>query len=76
MTRRAHQPWAEVLTLGDQRFGILTGGPFDGRCYPLMDGIPRELEVPGPEGPGQPATVRYVLHQGLYRYIEEARPAA
>jgi len=76
MTGSTRQPWAQVLTLGDQRFGILAGGPFDGRCYPLLGGIPQILDVPGPEGPGEPETVRYVLQQGLYRYIEEARPAA
>jgi hypothetical protein len=32
--------------------------------------------VPGPEGPGQPPTVRYVLHEGFYRFAEEARTAA
>ena len=73
---RAKQPWAEILTLGDQRFAILAGGPFDGRCYPLMDGIPRVLDVPGPEGSGHPQTLRYVLHDGLYRFTEEARSAA
>jgi hypothetical protein len=30
-------PWAEVLTLGDTRFGVLVVGPFDGRCYPLPE---------------------------------------
>jgi hypothetical protein len=73
---RTRKPWAEVLTLGDQRFAILAGGPFDGRCYPLMEGTPSELDVPGPEGPGQPASLRYVLHEGLYRYVEVERPAA
>ena len=76
MTRMEKEPWAQVLTLGDQRFGILAGGPFDGRCFPLMNGTPRELDVPGPEGPGAPRSIRYVLHEGLYRYAEEARPAA
>ena len=76
VTRTTKQPWAQVLMLGDQRFGILTGGPFDGRCYPLLDGIPAFLDVPGPEGRGQPASIRYVLHEGLYRFAEEARPAA
>jgi hypothetical protein len=74
--RMTTQPWAQVLTLGDQRFGILMGGPFDGRCYPLMDGTPAVLDVPGPEGPDQPRTVRYVLHEGFYRFAEEARTAA
>ena len=70
------KPWAHVLTLGDARFGILAGGPFDGRCYPLPDaGIPDELDVPGPRGPGQPAIVRYVLRDGLYRYAGAQRPA-
>ena len=31
-------PRAEILTLGDTRFGVLAGGPFDGRCYPLPEG--------------------------------------
>ena len=49
------QPWAQILSLGEARFGILAGGPFDGRCYPLPDGdIPDQLSVPGPRGPGQP----------------------
>jgi len=76
MARKTNEPWAQVLTLGDQRFGILMGGPFDGRCYPLLDGTPEVLDVPGPEGRGQPASVRYVLHEGFYRFAEEARPAA
>ena len=70
------RPWAQILSLGDARFGILAGGPFDGRCYPLPAGpVPDELSVPGPRGPGQPATVRYVLRDGLYRYAGAARPA-
>jgi hypothetical protein len=71
------QPWTQILTLGDARFGILAGGPFDGRCYPLPDGgaVPQELSVPGPRGPGQPSVVRYVLRDGLYRYAGAARPA-
>jgi hypothetical protein len=70
------RPWAQILSLGDARFGILAGGPFDGRCYPLPAGtIPDELSVPGPPGPGQPAVVRYVLRDGLYRYAGAARPA-
>jgi len=75
---RDREPWAEVLTLGDARFGILAGGPFDGRCYPLIDGTPRVLDVPGPVGDGQPRTVRYVLREGLYRYApaSPARSAA
>src|SRR5205823_3095411 len=32
-----HEPWAQLLTLGDARFGILAGGPFDGRCYPIAE---------------------------------------
>ena len=68
------KPWAEVLTLGDTRFGVLAGGPFDGRCYPLPDGeTPLTLDVPGP-GPG-PA-LRYALRDGLYRYQHVERPAA
>jgi hypothetical protein len=70
------QPWAQILSLGDARFGILAGGPFDGRCYPLPSGsVPDELSVPGPPGPGHPATVRYVLRDGLYRFVGVARPA-
>jgi hypothetical protein len=77
MTHR--QPWAEVLTLGDARFGILVGGPFDGRCYPLPEGLtPRELDVPGLAGADQPGTVRYLLRDGLYRHqvVTDARSAA
>jgi hypothetical protein len=67
-------PWAEVLTLGDTRFGVLAGGAFDGRCYPLPDGeTPTILNVPGPT-PG--LTLRYVLRDGLYRYQHVERPAA
>lgn len=76
---RNREPWANVLTLGDARFGVLVGGPFDGRCYPLLEGTPEVLDVPGPTGPGQPATVRYVLREGLYRYAgaaAAAQPAA
>ena len=67
-------PWADVITLGDARFGHLEGGPFDGRCYPLFDGTPAALDVPvdGPAGRGQPPTVRYVLRDGRYRYADEA----
>src|SRR5207237_1372070 len=64
-----HEPWAQLLTLGDARFGILAGGPFDGRCYPLPeDHVPRELDVPGLAEPEQPSTIRYVLRDGLSRY--------
>jgi hypothetical protein len=76
MERTTREPWAEVLRLGDVRFGILVGGPFDGRCYPLLDGTPRVLDVPGPEGPGQPRTVRYLLREGLYRYAGAQASAA
>jgi len=70
------QPWAEVLTLGDTRFGVLVGGPFDGRCYPLPAGrTPLTLDVPGP-GPGPGVWLRYVLRDGLYRYQQAERPAA
>jgi hypothetical protein len=70
------EPWAQLLTLGDARFGILAGGPFDGRCYPLPDGpVPCELEVPGLRGPEQPSIARYVLRDGLYRYAGGARQA-
>jgi hypothetical protein len=71
----ARSPWAEVLTLGDARFGILVGGPFDGRCNPLLDATPATLDVPGPDHPGQPATLRYVLRDGYYRYAGAAVPA-
>ncbi|MDP9300303.1 MAG: hypothetical protein M3P43_05330 [Actinomycetota bacterium] len=71
------EPWAQLLTLGDARFGILAGGPFDGRCYPLAEGpVPRELHVPGLGAPKQPSIVRYVLRDGLYRYAGVARQAA
>jgi hypothetical protein len=78
LQRTAREPWAEVLTLGDARFGILVGGPFDGRCYPLLDGTPTVLDIPGPEGAQTPGTVRYVLREGYYRYAQaaQARPAA
>ena len=69
---RGTEPWAEVLTLGEVRFGILAGGPFDGRCYPLPDTTPAVLDVPGPSGVGQPRTVRYVLREGLYRFAPAA----
>lgn len=73
---RQRQPWAEVLTLGDTRFGVLAGGPFDGRCYPLPDGpTPEVLVVPGP-GSGASAPLRYVLRDGLYRYQRAERTAA
>jgi len=73
---RQTQPWAEVLTLGDTRFGVLAGGPFDGRCYPLPEGpAPQVLVVPGP-GPGTAHALRYVLRDGLYRYQRAERSAA
>jgi hypothetical protein len=75
MERTTREPWAEVLRLGDARFGILVGGPFDGRCYPLRSGTPQVLDVPGPEGVGQPRTLRYVLREGLYRYAGAGSPA-
>jgi hypothetical protein len=69
-------PRADVLTLGDTRFGVLVGGPFDGRCYPLPNGdIPVVLDVPGP-GPGPSPALRYELHEGLYRYRSAQRSAA
>jgi hypothetical protein len=69
-------PRAEVLTLGDTRFGVLVGGPFDGRCYPLPDGgTPLLLDVPG-VGPGSTPTLRYELRDGLYRYRSAERSAA
>ncbi|HTG48506.1 MAG TPA: hypothetical protein VK646_12715 [Actinomycetota bacterium] len=73
------EPWAEVLTLGRARFGILVGGPFDGRCYPLPEGpVPAHLLVPGIGGPADPPTERYDLHEGRYRHrsAEDERPAA
>jgi hypothetical protein len=72
----ATAPWAEVLTLGETRFGVLAGGPFDGRCYPLPDDqTPLVLEVPGPGAVPGPL-LRYVLRDGLYRYQRAERPAA
>ena len=70
-------PRAEVLTLGDTRFGVLVGGPFDGRCYPLPQGrrTPIVLDVPGP-GPGPTPALRYELRDGLYRYRSAERSAA
>ena len=69
-------PRVEVLTLGDTRFGVLVGGPFDGRCYPLPQGrTPTVLDVPGP-GPGPTPALRYELHDGLYRYRSAERSAA
>jgi hypothetical protein len=76
MRQRQSEPWAEILSLGDTRFGVLAGGPFDGRCYPLPEGAtPRVLDVPG-SGPGECSTLRYVLREGLYRYQQAERPAA
>jgi hypothetical protein len=76
MRQQHSEPWAEFLTLGDARFGVLAGGPFDGRCYPLPEGgIPTVLYVPGP-GPGPGPSLRYVLQDGLYRYQDAERPAA
>jgi hypothetical protein len=74
--QRNTQPYAEVLSLGDSRFGVLVGGPFDGRCYPLPEGqIPHSLEVPGP-GPGNGPALRYDLRDGLYRYRHVEQTAA
>ncbi len=64
-------PWVQVLTLGDARFGILVGGPFDGRCYPLPDPTPVSLDVPGPHEDS--GSLRYVLREGYYRFAGEAR---
>lgn len=69
MTTIPTTPHAQVLTLGDQRFGILVGGPFDGRCYPLT-GTPEVLEVPALLD-GAPR-IRYVLREGYYRHDQEA----
>jgi hypothetical protein len=67
-------PWADTITLGDARFGQLDGGPFDGRCYPLLDGTPVVLDVPidGPPGRGTARTIRYVLREGRYRFAGES----
>lgn len=76
MKQQMTQPWAEILTLGDTRFGVLAGGPFDGRCYPLpADRTPSALDVPGP-GPGGAETLRYVLRDGLYRFERAEKTAA
>ena len=73
---RETAPWAEVLTLGDTRFGVLAGGPFDGRCYPLPEGsTPEILDVPG-AGTGASPPVRYVRRDGLYRSQRAERTAA
>jgi hypothetical protein len=74
MKQHVTQPWAEVLTLGETRFGVLAGGPFDGRCYPLPAGrTPAVLDVPG-QAPGESLT--YVLRDGLYRFERAERSAA
>ena len=76
MAMRTDDTPAEILTLGDARFGVLVGGPFDGRCYPLPDGlIPSVLDVPGP-GPGPGPMLRYALRDGLYRFERAERSAA
>ncbi len=66
-------PWADVVTLGNARFGRLAGGPFDGRCYPLIGGTPTELRVPAGEADasGPPGSLRYVLTGGVYRFVDE-----
>jgi hypothetical protein len=72
---------AHVITLGTARFGLLRGGPSDGRCYPLGSEIPEVLDVPV-ETDDQPIhglavrTVRYELHDGFYRFTEAAHGAA
>jgi len=71
--------WANVITLGNARFGQLHGGPFDGRCYPLGDGTPDVLHVPveGMYRPGTaPRTLRYVLRNGIYRFASEGAEIA
>ena len=74
MIKKVREPWAEVLTLGDTRFGVLVGGPFDGRCYPLPAGeIPAVLDVPGVD---RDSTLRYVLRGGVFRYQSAERTAA
>jgi hypothetical protein len=72
MTRSDHgdEVWAEEVTLGLARFGILEGGPCDGRCYPLLDGTPSTLHVPD-----RRHTWRYVLRAGRYRFAGEAEVA-
>jgi hypothetical protein len=69
-------PWADVVTLGEARFGHLEGGPFDGRCYPLLDGTPPMLDVPLERHAGATSTLRYVLRDGRYRYAEIEHPAS
>ena len=71
----ARQPFAQVLCLGEARFGILVGGPFDGRCYPLLDATPEVLDVPGLEDDGPPELLRYVLREGYYRFAGTVVPA-
>jgi hypothetical protein len=63
MGHSTQTPWAETIMLGEARFGILEGGPFDGRCYPLLSGTPRILDVPDGSG-----VARYVLRDGRYRF--------
>ena len=74
---RQTAPWAEVLTLGDTRFGVLAGGPFDGRCYPLPEGSTRRCSMyRARAGHVAAAPLRYVLRDGLYRYQRAERTAA
>jgi hypothetical protein len=69
--------WADVITLGRARFGQLEGGPFDGHCYPLLEGTPQVLDVPPPGTLAQKHHLRYVLRDGRYRFQGEvAEPAA
>ena len=74
--------WADVVTLGEARFGRLQGGPFDGRCWPLLEGTPCVLHVPvegSGIGPASVRTLRYELIDGVYRFAEctdRALPAA
>ena len=74
MEARERTPWAEVVMLGDTRFGLLEGGPFDGRCYPLLEGTPAALDVPGP-GHDPARIIRYVLREGRYRFDGDADAA-
>ena len=75
--------WADVITLGNARFGQLHGGPFDGRCFPLGAGTPEVLQVPVEGSPpadgqlrGRTRTLRYELRDGRYRFVAVSSAAA